>query len=133
MKSVISARSSRSKSLSEFSIKYRSKNKRRRNKKFACFHCNEEISAKETNDGLYRRIYRPGSEGFVESLPARGRLLSAFIIVSDTKKVKMDLINEEVSNVNSGTGRKDMGQRGRKFSRKSHNSSGMHENSRSFM
>lgn len=69
----------------------------------------------------------------MESLPARGRLLSAFIIVSDTKKVKMDLINEEVSNVNSGTGRKDMGQRGRKFSRKSHNSSGMHENSRSFM
>lgn len=124
-KSLLSSRSSRSKSLSRFSLSYRKQKKRRKNKKFACFHCNEEIKAKETNDGFYRRIYRPVSEGFSDSLPSAGRVLSAYVIVSDTEKIKLDVVRDVDFH---GTSRMK-----RKMSKRSQNSSAGHGNSRSFM
>ena len=40
------------------------------------------MKAKQTNDGVYRNIYRPTSQGFVNRTLSSSQVVSAFIIVS---------------------------------------------------
>lgn len=84
-----SFRSSRANSLSEISIDHK-RRKKKKDKRFDCFHCNEEILAKKTNDGVFRKIYRPETQGFNIENPSRSYLVSAFVIISKDADIELE-------------------------------------------
>ena len=78
MSSISSVRAHSRSSLSLKNKKY----KKRRRGKFNCFHCGEEIRANRNHDGVYRSIYRPARQGFVNPILPSGKVVSAYLIAS---------------------------------------------------